>query len=287
MNDFNVADDLITVKELLGCSDELLAQKIGVTRATISRWLERDEQITDKNLEAVYESFFKEGVRLNQIKGQLFTEEYSGDNNVVLFHGAKNNIEGSLTLDKSRDNNDFGKGFYCGESLEQSAMFVSNYPTSSLYIVKFNAAPDLKCAKFKVDRDWMLTIAYFRKRIKEYADHPIVKRLAQKLADIDYIVAPIADNRMYEIIDEFIDGEITDVQCQHCLSATNLGFQYVFVTEKALKNVSILRHCYLCPTEKKFYLDKRIDENKVGNDKVKVAKRQYRGEGLYIDQILK
>jgi hypothetical protein len=133
----------------------------------------------------------------------------------------------------------------------------------------------------------MLTIAFYRKRIKEYADHPIVKRLAQKLADIDYIVAPIADNRMYEIIDEFIDGEITDVQCQHCLSATNLGFQYVFVTEKALKNVSILRHCYLCPTEKKFYLDKRIDENKVGNDKVKVAKRQYRGEGLYIDQILK
>jgi len=31
---------------------------------------------------------------------------------------------------------------------------------------------------------------------------------------------------MFEIIDSFIEGEITDVQCQHCLSATNLGKQY-------------------------------------------------------------
>ena len=33
----------------------------------------------------------------------------------------------------------------------------------------------------------------------------------------------------FEIIDRFIDGEITDVQCQHCLSATNLGKQYVII----------------------------------------------------------
>ena len=40
----------------------------------------------------------------------------------------------------------------------------------------------------------------------------------------------------FEIIDRFIDGEITDVQCQHCLSATNLGKQYVFI---GIKNVCL------------------------------------------------
>ena len=40
----------------------------------------------------------------------------------------------------------------------------------------------------------------------------------------------------FEIIESFIDGEITDVQCQHCLSATNMGKQYVFI---GIKNVCL------------------------------------------------
>ena len=39
----------------------------------------------------------------------------------ILFHGSKAGIDGKLSLDKSKKANDFGKGFYCGESLEQSA----------------------------------------------------------------------------------------------------------------------------------------------------------------------
>ena len=92
---------------------------------------------------------------------------------------------------------------------------------------------------------------------------------------------------MFEIIDSFIDGEITDVQCQHCLSATNLGNQYVFVNDKALSQLKILRHCYLAPDEKEYYLSNKREESRVGNDKVKVARRQYRGQGEYIEDILK
>ena len=92
---------------------------------------------------------------------------------------------------------------------------------------------------------------------------------------------------MFEIIDSFIDGEITDVQCQHCLSATNLGNQYVFVTDKALSQLRILRHCYLAPDEKKYYLSYKREESRIGNDKVKIARKQYRGQGEYIEDILK
>lgn len=103
---------------------------------------------------------------------------------------------------------------------------------------------------------------------------------------MDYIVAPIADNRMFEIIDSFIDGEITDVQCQHCLSATNLGNQYVFVSEKALKKVSILERCFLAGEEKNSYLNAKKEFNELNRDKVKIARRQYRGNGKYIEEIL-
>ena len=92
---------------------------------------------------------------------------------------------------------------------------------------------------------------------------------------------------MFEIIDSFIDGEITDVQCQHCLSATNLGNQYVFVTSKALHHVTLLHYCYLAQAEKNAYLSSKMDEHKISSDKVKLARKQYRGQGNYIEDILK
>lgn len=60
----------------------------------------------------------------------------------------------------------------------------------------------------------------------------------------------------------------------------------MFVTDNALKQLQILRHCYLASDEKKYYLSYKREELRVGNDKVKVARRQYRGQGEYIEDIL-
>ena len=100
------------------------------------------------------------------------------------------------------------------------------------------------------------------------------------------MVAPLADNRMIQIIDSFIQGEITDVQCRHCLSATNLGNQYVFLTQRAADRIQILRKCYLASVEKEAYISIRSEDAEVSNDKVKIARKQYRGQGKYIEDIL-
>ena len=92
---------------------------------------------------------------------------------------------------------------------------------------------------------------------------------------------------MFEIIDQFIDGEITDVQCQHCLSATNLGNQYVLVSDRALRQVEILERCYLSEAEKDYYLGSKQDGYEVNRDKVKLARKYYRNQGDYIEDILK
>jgi len=91
---------------------------------------------------------------------------------------------------------------------------------------------------------------------------------------------------MFRIIDSFIEDEITDEQCIHCLAATNLGFQYVFKTEKALSQVKIVERCYLCNEEKEKYQIKRLGDNRIGDAKIKMARRQYRGKSQYIDVIL-
>lgn len=277
--------DIEIVRELLGMTVEEIAEEIGVSRMSMNRWKEDESKITDANLAAFYRMVFQKKIRLNKIKEQLYREDYSDDSHIILFHGAKTQIEGALTIEKSKKNNDFGQGFYCGESLEQSAMFVANFPNSSLYIVNFHKE-GLKARWFGVNREWMLMIAFFRGRLEEFRNSRAVLELIESMKGIDYIIAPIADNRMFEIIDSFIDGEITDLQCQHCLSATNLGNQYVFVTQKALSQVQILEHCYLVQEEKDYYLQSKKESMEVSQDKVKIARKEYRGQGQYIEEIL-
>lgn len=268
--DFRVHEDIEVILELLGMTIQEFAREIQVSASTVSRWKEPGETILPANLEKIYDYAFKKKIRLNKIKEQLFREECL-ENHVLLFHGAKTKISGDISVDKSRENNDFGKGFYCGESLEQSAMFVSGFPQSSLYMLDFDKAGQ-KELKLGVEQDWMLMIAFFRGKLTEHEKHPLIQKILERLNGVDYVVAPIADNRMFQIIDSFIEGEITDIQCRHCLSATNLGNQYVFLTQRAADQIKILRRCYLPSVEKEAYISAKSEDAKVGNDKVKVAR---------------
>lgn len=284
--EFNILEDIEIVLELTDLTLEEFSKELGVSRTSVNNWLSKSKEISEKNISLFYEYTYKKGIFLNLIKEQLYREDVVDGSSVLLFHGAKKSIEGELRLDSSKPKNDFGQGFYCGESLEQSAMFVATYPNSSLYMLKFDCS-NLKAKEFTVNRDWMLMIAYFRKRLGEFANSQIITSLVKELDDVDYIIAPIADNRMFEIIDQFIDGEITDIQCQHCLSATNLGRQYVFVSEKALKQISLLERCYLCSAEKERYLTSRQESFETSRNKVKLARKQYRDQGEYIEDIIK
>ena len=281
-----VTTDIESILEIADISMEKLAKELNVSRVTISNWVNHRTAISEANMAEVYRFAYRKGIRLNKIKEQFYREDMVGEDEVLLFHGAKTRIEGDLRIDMNKSINDFGNGFYCGESLEQSAMFVANQKDSSLYILKFQSA-DLCYKRYMVDREWMLTIALHRGRLEKFKDSTIVTQLKKSLEGIDYIVAPIADNRMFEIIDQFIDGEITDIQCQHCLYATNLGLQYVFLTENALSHITLLERCYLSDLEKEAYLTARHESFSINQDKMKLARKQYRNQGEYIEDILK
>lgn len=50
-----------------------------------------------------------------------------------------------------------------------------------------------------------------------------------------------------------------------------------------MSQVKIVEKCYLCSKEKEKYQIKRLGDNKVGNAKIKMARKQYRGgQGQYI-----
>ena len=281
---YHFAEDLRAIREIAGYTQSEFAKLIHVEQATISR---NEQCVTEPSSwlkERVYSFAFEKSIQINRLKEMLWRERIPRDHK-LLFHGAKSSIMGSLDVHIGRKNNDFGQGFYTGETYSQAVSFISGFEGSSVYYLDFDGCNLMK-KEYTVDQKWMLKLAYYRRGLAEYKHHPAVKELAKESRECDYVVAPIADNRMFKIIDTFISGEITDEQCRHCLAATNLGRQYVFVSDRSLAQLKIVERAYLSNNEKNYYKEIRKSEFKLGEDKVKLARIQYRGKGKYIDEIL-
>ncbi|MBQ0035400.1 MAG: DUF3990 domain-containing protein [Firmicutes bacterium] len=283
---YNIIKDIEFIKEYLSLSDTQLSKQLNKPRSTFNYWKHNEDSISNNSLSVVYEYAYKNNIFFNKIKGQIY-KDLENDNKKILFHGAKNKIVTNLDISYSKTNNDFGKGFYLGESLYQSATFVAGYPNSNVYVCEYKVNPKLNVIKFDVTEEWMLAIAFYRNRIPNFANSKKILSIINKVDSADIIVAPIADNNMYLIIENFIDGIITDKQCLSALGATNLGKQYVFKTNKALKSLSILEQCYLCESEKADYLIEKKANDEIGSQKTKMAQREFAGIGKYIEELLK
>lgn len=280
---YHIKEDLLLIREMLDISQSELADYLGIQQRTILRIENEDTYPSVESMEKIYSFAYKKGIKLNTIKEMLYKEE--NPNSKIIFHGAKEEIIGEISPLRGRKTNDFGIGFYCGETNDQASSFVARYPNSSIYMIKFTES-DLKMASFDVNQEWMLAVAYYRGTLDHYKNHPLIQKIISKIDGTDYIYAPIADNRMYRIIEQFIDGYITDEQCKHCLAATNLGKQFVFLTEKATSNLVILEKCYLSLAERKHYQEIKTADINDGDNKVKLAMIKYKNQGKYIEEIL-
>ena len=278
--------DVKIIRELLDISQQELAEDIGTSYEVINRWENANVIPEDNNINSLYSYAYKKKIYLNIIHEQMLKDTYNDQNNIVLFHGSKRGINEEIDLNHSKIINDFGKGFYLGETFEQAATYIAYSKSHYIYSFLLNIE-NLKIIKFNVEEEWMFAIAYYRGWIDEYQDHPIIKSIKDKVENADIIIAPIADNKMFDLIDEFVSGMTTDLQCVKALSATNLGFQYVVKSEKAINQLKILSEMFLCEEEKKGYVNKRLDANKVGLDKVQIARIEYKNKGKYIKELLK
>lgn len=282
--DYNFDKDFKAIRDVLDISQKEFAKVLDIEQKTISNIESKDSYPSKTIVESAFTYAFKKDVKINKLKELLCRDNLSHDEK-LLFHGSKGEIKGNIDVNFGRGNNDFGQGFYTGESYEQAVSFISTYDDPSVYFMSFDDS-DLKCKRYSVDREWMMTIAYYRETLDKYENHPLIKKIIKESRDCDYIIAPITDNKMFETINEFIEGNLTDEQCKHCLAATNLGMQYVFLTEKAASRLKIVERCYVCDKEREHYKKLKDDYRKLGNDKVKLAKAQYRGVGKYIDEVL-
>lgn len=119
----------------------------------------------------------------------------------------------------------------------------------------------------------------------EYSANETVKKVVAEIEASDVVVAPIADNKMFYVMAQFTDGEINADVALHSLSASNLGLQFIFKTEKALKNLQPIERYYLCAPERNDCKSRLIERGYEIDTKLKLAKREFKS-GLYIEELL-
>ena len=280
-NSFDIKTDLELVLDD-GLTIDDIASLSGVSARTIKYILSTsDKTVTDGTLNKLYSCIYRLGYKLNYAKEEVFKAVHKH----ALFHGSNFGLD-SVTSNGSRPNCDFGSGFYLGESYLSAAEFVFESSCPSVYAFDFDET-DLNIAKLSCSLEWMILICYYRGTIDSYKDSKIVKNAVKLIDNADIIIAPIADNKMFYVMQQFASGDITSDQAIYSLSASSLGMQYVFKTEKAIASLKGIERLYLSDGEKG---DIRFMSRKHGekiDTKLKLAKREYRGKGPYIDELFK
>lgn len=277
--EYNIAADIGFLMEAEHINKAELASRTKVSRTTLMEILKSGKARNDV-CEKIYAHAYDKKYRINSVKEELIREKYQ----TVLFHGSKDGL-GQITANGSRDNCDFGNGFYLGETYRQALSFVCEKENSSVYSFRYSL-DGLRVKRFECNLEWMLAICYYRRTIKDFEDHEEIRRIVSEIAGSDVVIAPIADNKMFYIMAQFTDGEINADVALHSLSASKLGLQYIFKTDKAIDQLVPIERYYISKPEREDCRTALIERGFEIDTKLKLAKREYK-TGLYIEEILK
>ena len=276
--------DLIrTIRSSAGMNQERFASALGTTPLSINRW-ENGKTIPNRMAQMQLYNFCKEH-DIDVIGSIMDSNSWSGsDDKVILYHGSKKGIIGDIAP-ISRGECDFGSGFYMGTDVLQPLTLICNEERPKLYAVELDMT-GLKVLNMDVGIDWAMLIAYHRKEMENVRGTPIYERYAHMLDGYDVVIGHIADDRMYTELSRFFNKSLTDVALVNCLSALDLGRQYVAISERACERIRVLNETSLSQLELLLLRDMSIQRRKEGIALTERMEVRYRREGRYFDEIL-
>lgn len=285
----DIMKDLIKkIRSHMNMNQTEFAELLNVTFATVNRW-ENGRALPNKLAQDKIHDLCKEydvpvyDMILEKIAAASGSVELD-KGRVLLYHGSKSGIEGDIAP-KSRKQCDFGKGFYMGTEPSQALTLICDYESAKFYIVSISV-DNLAVLDVPADLEWAMIVAYHRGRMEKIKGTPFYSKYQEMAKDKDLIIGSIANDRMFFVIDNFFIGNITDAALINCLSALELGKQYVAVTRKGCDAVRIEKEIPISYLEKLFMKEvseaNRVKGSSLAND----ICRNYRREGLFFDEIL-
>ena len=164
---------------------------------------------------------------------------------MILYHGSAEIVERPV-YGKGSEMNDYGRGFYCTESLELAKEWAC--PTikngfSNKYELDFT---DLKVLNLNAEGyyilNWiavLLKYRYFSKRtpIARLASEYILQEFMPDLSGYDVIKGYRADDSYFSYAKDFLNNSITINQLSRAMKLGELGEQIVLMSPKAFENI--------------------------------------------------
>ena len=276
--------DLIKIiRTKANMNQEQFASALGTTAVSINRW-ENGKSIPNQMAQTNLYQFCKtQKIDVADIVTKMLRYEHTDGRN-IFYHGSKKGITGDIAP-ISREECDFGHGFYTGTDTLQPLTLVCAEDKPKFYTVDFDLS-NLKILEVDIGMDWAMMIAYYRKQMERVKGSPIYEKYAHYADGYDVIVGYIANDRMYTELARFFNGTITDVALLKCLSALDLGKQYVAITQKACDQIKILEERDLHLLERLALQDKSVERRAEGIVLADEIVKQYRREGKFFDEIL-
>ena len=272
------------IRSAANMNQEQFASTLGTTPLSINRW-ENGKTLPNRMAQTQLYNFCKEHA-IDVAQLIIDTKAYGDtDNKLVLYHGSKKGIVGDIAP-ISRAECDFGSGFYMGTAPLQPLTLVCNEEKPMFYTVDLDLR-GLKVLTVDIGMDWAMLIAYYRKEMEKAKGTAIYEKYAKMADGYDVIVGYIANDRMYTELSRFFNRTLTDVALINCLSALDLGKQYVAISEKACKQIKIVGEQPISYLELAMLKDMSVTRRKEGVALAEEIEVKYRREGKFFDEILR
>ena len=271
-----------------GLNQQEFAKKLEVSFATVNRW-ENTKTVPNKLAQTKLYAFCKENnIPVAEMTLQRIHHEAASlnvkDDRIILFHGSKSGIRGKIAP-ISREKCDFGAGFYMGTEPMQPLTLICDFKKSRFYIVsiKLNGLAKLE---IPADLEWAMIIAYNRGKMESIKGTDVYEKYRHICENKDILIGSIANDRMFFVLDNFFQGNITNLALIKSLSALQPGRQYVAVTQQGCDAVRIEKEIPISYLERRFLQDISEENRTKGISMANDICRNYRREGLFFDEIM-
>lgn len=284
----SLKDLLKNIREKTQLSQRDFGAELGVSFSTVNRW-ENGKTYPNKMAQLrLYDLARKYNVDVTEMIYEKIRRESDSieleEERVLLYHGSKSGIEGKIRP-ISRARCDFGRGFYMGTVPEQPLTLICDYDNSKFYIVSIGIN-NLFSLEIEPNIDWAMFVAYNRGRLDEIKGSNFYKKYEEYSKCADIIIGNIANDRMFFVLDNFFQGNVTDEALIGSISALKLGKQYVAVTEKACSCIRIEKEVELSFLERKCLREISEINRSKGVSMANQICREHRRDGLFFDEIL-
>lgn len=208
-----------------------------------------------------------------------------------LYHGSQMIVE-QPDIMKGKSYNDYGKGFYCTESIELAKEWACNVSSGGYaneYRIDTSGLSVLNLSQFHV-LNWLTILISHRtfdlknelaREAKEY----LLEEFKVDVSPYDIIRGYRADDSYFAFASGFLNGVLSLEQLTEAMKLGRLGEQVVLKSEKAFENIHF--YGYEVASQEIYYSrrKRRDDEARSAFQNLKTQKRA--SEAIYMLDILR